>query len=164
MTKIASTSRTPMPCSEAWKACAVPWKVPMIVDRHTHLRGRLPDLRDRLRERHAGLQVEGERHRRELAEMVHCERADRGLERRHGVERHQRAGVRAHVEQRQQPRDRSGSAARAPSRPSTGWSARRSSTPAASRRRRRACSRSSAPRRRAPKPCCGRSRQSPAAA
>jgi len=69
-----------------------------------HGRQRLPrhplDGVDRIAERVAGREVEGEGHRRQLPEVVHGERADVLRERRDGVERDEWAAGRAHVEPR----------------------------------------------------------------
>ena len=72
--------------------------------RQIHLRSRLTDFRDGLRQRDTFAQVERDRHRRKLAEMVDGERADRGLQRRDRIQRNQRAAVGAHVEHRQHRR------------------------------------------------------------
>ena len=72
--------------------------------RQPHLRHRLVDLDDRVADRDARAQVEGDRHRRQLSEVRDRQRADGRLERGDAVERHQRAARRAHVEQRQHRR------------------------------------------------------------
>ena len=71
------------------------------VDRggNLHRRHCLVDLLDGLGQGHAGAHVEGERDRRQLPEVGDRERADVVGELRQRVERHQRAGVRPHVQQ-----------------------------------------------------------------
>ena len=56
--------------SDDWKACAVPWNEPSSVIGVLQLALRPAGLLDRLAERHAGRQVERDRHRRELALVV----------------------------------------------------------------------------------------------
>ena len=75
MTKIASARIQPSPRIDSWNACAVPWKLPVTVAGSVVAR-ELLDLRDRVAERDAGLQVERERHRRQLADVVDRLRPD----------------------------------------------------------------------------------------
>ena len=85
--------------SEASKACAVPWEAPGDRGRELELALGALDLLDGLTERDAGREVEGDRHRRQLAEMRDGEWADGRREPRHRVERHELARLRAHVQQ-----------------------------------------------------------------
>ena len=56
-----------MPCSELWKACAVPWKLPESVAGSLQLAQPGLDLRIACDRAHAGAQVEGNGDRGELA-------------------------------------------------------------------------------------------------
>ena len=63
-----------MPCRDDWKACAVPWKLVVMVP--GRLRALLPvRVVDGLAQRNAGLQVEGDGDRGQLAEVVDGQRA-----------------------------------------------------------------------------------------
>ena len=75
MTKIASSRTQPRPRSESWNACAVPWKLADTV-LGQRLACELLDARDRIAERHARCDVERERDRRQLADVVDRLRAD----------------------------------------------------------------------------------------
>ena len=55
-------------------------------------------------ERNAGQQVEGNRHRRQLALMVHSQRLGLARHRDHGIQRHQRPIAGTHVKPRQRRR------------------------------------------------------------
>ena len=98
---------------------------------------------DRVAEGDAGLEVEGDRHRGQLAEVVDRQRADAPRERRprrsSGTSVPVATSARRAVER---PPGRAGTAAAAPGSPSTGWSACRWWRPAACRRRCRARPRS----------------------
>ncbi len=66
--------------SEAWKASAAPWKTVTMLARHADLLLGLADGVDRLAERDAGRQIEGDGRRGELAEMVDLQRRRLRLE------------------------------------------------------------------------------------
>ena len=91
-------------------------------------------LGHRVAERHPGLEVEGDGHRGELAQVIDGERAHRARELGHRVERDELAARAADVEHAEGGGIVAGTRAGAPSSPSTGWSACRSSRPGASRR------------------------------
>ena len=69
----------PIPRSDDWNACAVPWIHSVDGRRQLHLRGRLVDLLDRLAQRDAGLEVERDGHRGELSQVIDRERTDAGV-------------------------------------------------------------------------------------
>ena len=69
------TSSSPSRCSEDWKACAVPWKLVLMVAGRV-CRASFCTLADRLAQRDARLRVEGNGHRGQLAQVIDRQRTD----------------------------------------------------------------------------------------
>src|SRR5215475_13775178 len=84
--------------SEAWKAWAVPWKLPWMLGGEAELACPPLDGGDGVAERDAGGEVEGERHGGELRLVVHGQRGRGELVATEGGQRHLGTVGRAHVE------------------------------------------------------------------
>jgi len=109
MTRNRHGQQQPQPLKGRLKAWAVPWKL-VVIEAGIGLPGHLVTLATASREPRPP-QVEGDRGRGDLPEVVHLERADRGRQPGQGLERDERARGGMHIEQVQRPTDPSGTPA-----------------------------------------------------
>ena len=87
---MAMVSSRPILPSELWKAWAWPWNWPSTAGGNADLVAGLVDGAHRVAEGIAGGEIEGDRHRRKLAQMIDRQRHGARRHGGDGAERHQR--------------------------------------------------------------------------